>query len=57
MFFLGVLLEFFFLGVIFLFITVFLFNCLIASFNNNNNYFLAHKFVPLIIKAKCIAVG
>ena len=28
-----------------------------AFFNNKNNSFFAHRFVPLVIKAKRIAVG
>ena len=35
----------------------FLFYCLIASFNNENNSFFANDFGPLVAKAKRIAVG
>ena len=40
-----------------LFLLVFLLYCLIASFNNKNNFFFAHEYVPLVITAKRIAFG
>ena len=36
---------------------IFLFQCLIAFFDYKNNFFFAHRYVPLVIKAKRIAVG
>ena len=40
-----------------LFLSFFLFWCLNAFFNNKNNSFFAHRYVPLVIKAKRIGVG
>ena len=36
---------------------LFLLQCLIAFFNDKNNSFFGLRFVPLVIKAKRIAVG
>ena len=36
---------------------LFLFKCLIAFFNDKNNSFFGLRYVPLVIKAKRIAVG
>ena len=40
---------------LFIFI-IFLFQCLIAFFNNKYSSFFASRYVPLVIKAKRIAV-
>ena len=52
---------FFFLWCLFIFIVVYfyiiLFLNLIAFFKNKNNSFFARRYVPLVIKAKRIAVG
>ena len=52
----------FFLWCLFIFIAVyfyyyFLFYCLIAFCSNKSNFLFTHKYVPLVIKAKRIAVG
>ena len=54
--------SFFFFGVylfllLFIFIIILLLPFLIAFFNNENNTFFAHRYVPSVIKAKRIAVG
>ena len=36
---------------------IFLFWCLIAFFNNKSNFFFGLRYVPLVKKAKHIAVG